>query len=216
MAKVDRPSEPQQETLTYVRLADVYPNPWNVNVMSPDMYEKERASIRRYGMVDPLTIRVHPWEQGKWQLIDGEHRWRAAADEGHIEVPAMILDVDDDTAQELGLVLNETRGSADSKKLRELVASLAARRDEQQLREVLPFSRERFDEMVGKREAVDYASLDEKPAERTSTGQVERVYRMPREVAELIDEAVRTTLDAHQLEHDWQALEVMAAEAMAS
>ena len=224
MAKSDRTGTSQQEALgdrleiIYVPIEDIYPNPWNVNEMDQEMFEKERASIRRHGFVDPCTVRTHPWEQGKWQLIDGEHRLRAARQEGLTELPIVIKEVDDDEAQELSIILNETRGKADSRKLADLVKSLSERRDQLELSEVLPFSRERFEQMLGEREVVDYAQIEDMGPQEPAKAEVyvERVYRMPREVALVVDEAISKIQGEHQLDQDWRALEVMAAEAMAS
>jgi len=51
------------------------PNPWNPNVMSPAMYAKELASIRRFGFIDPVAVRRM---DTRYQIIDGENRVRAA------------------------------------------------------------------------------------------------------------------------------------------
>jgi ParB/RepB/Spo0J family partition protein len=52
------------------------PNPWNPNQMDDEQYGKALNSIREFGFVDPVTVR----ELGNdtYQIIDGEHRWRAA------------------------------------------------------------------------------------------------------------------------------------------
>lgn len=38
----------------------IRPNPWNPNVMSEFMFEKERASIREFGFIDPILVREQP------------------------------------------------------------------------------------------------------------------------------------------------------------
>jgi len=56
--------------------------------MDQAMYAKAIASIREFGFVDPITVRT---VDGRYQIIDGEHRWRAAKDEGITTVPIVDL-----------------------------------------------------------------------------------------------------------------------------
>jgi len=224
MAKSQGNGEAQQEAIaiTLVRADLIYPNPWNVNEMTSEMFEKEVQSIKDYGFVIPILVRPHPWERdGAVQIVDGENRWHAGRQLGMTEFPCVIREMDEETAQELGIILNETRGEPVKDKLAALVKSLAERRDVQELRAVMPFSRERFDEMVLNRQAsqvVDYGKLEAsaKTGNKAVSMYVERVFRMPREAAGVLDEAIASILEREQLDQDWQALEVMAAEAMAS
>ena len=64
-------------------------------------------SIRTYGMIQPITVR--PLDNGYYQIIAGERRWRAAREANLEEVPIRIIHVDDKTAMELALVENLQR-----------------------------------------------------------------------------------------------------------
>ncbi|MCU0370431.1 MAG: ParB/RepB/Spo0J family partition protein, partial [Bacteroidales bacterium] len=63
--------------------------------MTVEMFAKERASIREFGFIDPLTVRP---SNGAYEIIDGEQRWQAGKAEGLASFPCIVLDVDDDTA----------------------------------------------------------------------------------------------------------------------
>lgn len=222
MAKADRQSPQEQEAVTrWVPVEDLYPNPWNVNEMTQEQFAKAKASIERFGFIDPILVRAHPWEKGKWQIIDGEHRWRACKALNMTEALVLVGEYDDYEAKALSLILNE-HGTPAASKLAGLVQEIRAAAPEGDEFELLmPFSSQRLDELVGNIK-VDYDSLSKPaPAEPSTQRQpqsrwVERVFRMPAEAAEVLDEAVDKVRAAEQLEHDWQALEVMAAEAMAS
>lgn len=198
---------------------DLHPNPWNANVMDADMMEKELQSIREFGFVDPLTVRPHPWETGKFQIIDGEHRWICGRQLGMTHFPVVLLDVDEATAQQLSIVLNETRGRLDPSKLQALVKSLAEKRDAAELERVLPFTQERFYEMIGQRGAIDFSKLQEErqALQQESKGSydwVERVFRMPRDAAAVVDEAIEK-VRANEEIPEWRALELIAADFLA-
>ncbi len=68
-------------------------------------------SIRRYGILQPLTVRAI--ESGYYQIIAGERRWRAARLAGLREVPVHIIEADDQKAAELMLVENLQREDLD-------------------------------------------------------------------------------------------------------
>ncbi len=64
-------------------------------------------SLREHGMIQPITVR--PQESGYYQIIAGERRWRAARMAGLSEVPAIILEANDQKAMELALIENLQR-----------------------------------------------------------------------------------------------------------
>ncbi|HTS14408.1 MAG TPA: ParB/RepB/Spo0J family partition protein [Candidatus Sulfotelmatobacter sp.] len=65
------------------------------------------ASIREHGVLQPVLIR--PLDGGRYQLVAGERRWRAAKKAGLQTVPAMIEEIDDDTALEIAIIENLQR-----------------------------------------------------------------------------------------------------------
>jgi ParB family chromosome partitioning protein len=65
------------------------------------------ASIRQHGIVQPVVAR--PVADGKFEIIAGERRWRAAQLAGLVDIPVIIRDVDDRTALELAIVENVQR-----------------------------------------------------------------------------------------------------------
>ena len=69
--------------------------------------EELAASIREYGLIQPITVRA--LEKGYYQIIAGERRWRAAREAGLKEVPVRIIEADDRLAMELALVENLQR-----------------------------------------------------------------------------------------------------------
>lgn len=64
-------------------------------------------SIREHGVIQPLTVRK--LSSGYYQIIAGERRWRAARMAGLTEVPAVVMEADDQKAAELALVENLQR-----------------------------------------------------------------------------------------------------------
>ena len=73
----------------------------------PDALAELADSIRKYGLIQPITVR--PLDNGYYQIIAGERRWRAARDAQLEELPVRILQADDRMAMELALVENLQR-----------------------------------------------------------------------------------------------------------
>ncbi len=65
------------------------------------------ASVREHGVLQPVLVR--PRANGRYQLVAGERRWRAARMAGLPTVPAMIEEIDDDTALEIAIIENLQR-----------------------------------------------------------------------------------------------------------
>ncbi len=68
--------------------------------------EELAASIREHGIVEPILVRR---EGGKYRILAGERRWRAAQRAGLKEVPAILREASEREAFELALVENLQR-----------------------------------------------------------------------------------------------------------
>lgn len=69
--------------------------------------EELAQSIRSNGIIQPLLVRRI--ENGKYQLIAGERRWRAAQRAGLSNVPCVVKEIPDDKVLELALIENIQR-----------------------------------------------------------------------------------------------------------
>jgi ParB family transcriptional regulator, chromosome partitioning protein len=69
--------------------------------------EELAASIREHGVLQPILVR--PLEDGEFQLIAGERRWRASKAAGLGTIPALVEEIDDDTALEISIIENLQR-----------------------------------------------------------------------------------------------------------
>jgi len=118
--------------------------------------EELAASIKKLGIVQPLTVRET--EGGRYQLIAGERRLRAARLAGLQYVPAYIRTADDQAMLEMALVENIQREDLDSV---EVAISF------QRLIEECNLTQEQLSERVGKQRSTvaNYLRLLKLPAE---------------------------------------------------
>ena len=78
-------------------------------VFKEDELNELAESIKKNGIVQPVIVRKA--EGGKYELIAGERRWRAAQKCGLSDIPAIVMDLDDKQALEVGLVENIQRSN---------------------------------------------------------------------------------------------------------
>jgi ParB family chromosome partitioning protein len=64
-------------------------------------------SIKTSGLIQPVVVRRAP--NGRWELIAGERRWRAARQAGLQRIPAIVREATDAESLELALVENLLR-----------------------------------------------------------------------------------------------------------
>jgi len=66
-------------------------------------------SIRHAGVLQPLLLRPNKPDNGRYEIVAGERRWRAAQAAGLHEVPALVRDLQDNQAAEFAIVENVQR-----------------------------------------------------------------------------------------------------------
>jgi len=84
--------------------------------------EELAESIREKGILEPILVR--PREDGTWEIVAGERRWRAASEVGLSLVPCIELDVDDQGSLEISLIENLQRRDLDPFEEAEAIARL--------------------------------------------------------------------------------------------
>jgi ParB family chromosome partitioning protein len=72
--------------------------------MDPARLQELADSISAQGIVQPMVVREVP--EGKFEIIAGERRWRAAQLAGLREVPVVVRDVPDQAALAIALIEN--------------------------------------------------------------------------------------------------------------
>ena len=77
------------------------------SVFDDEALQELAASVKRYGVIQPVTARRLP--SGYYQIIAGERRWRAARLAGLEEIPVRVVEADDRRTAELALVENLQR-----------------------------------------------------------------------------------------------------------
>jgi len=91
-----------------IPVANIDPNPEQPRVIfDPASLDELAASIREHGVLQPILVR--PLGGNRYQLVAGERRWRASKAAGLVTLPALVENIDDNTALEIALIENLQR-----------------------------------------------------------------------------------------------------------
>jgi len=105
-AAPDRPRRPDMR----IPVEQIHPNPDQPRRSFDDAALSElAASIREKGIIQPLIVRPAPDQEGHYQIVAGERRWRASQIAQLHEVPAIVRDYDDTEVLEVAIIENIQR-----------------------------------------------------------------------------------------------------------
>lgn len=82
-------------------------------IFKDEALEELAASIRQHGVLQPLLVRENADNSGRYEIIAGERRWRAAQRAQLHEVPVLVLTLTDAEAFEIALIENLQREDLD-------------------------------------------------------------------------------------------------------
>ena len=151
-----QPARPLVST-SEIEISRIEPNPYNPRTeFNQEALEELAASIKLLGLIQPITVR--PVENGWYQIISGERRYRASQMAGLEKIPAYVRKTDDQGMLEMAIVENIQREDLDS-----IEVALSFQR----LIEECNLTQEAMAERVGKKRATvtNYLRLLRLPAE---------------------------------------------------
>ncbi|MER8845814.1 ParB/RepB/Spo0J family partition protein [Mesorhizobium australicum] len=113
IGEIDRSAAPEKPGMSAdgkVPIEFISANPKNPRRHFGDAELTDLAqSIREHGVVQPVVARPSPTQAGRYDILAGERRGRAAQRAGLTEIPVIIRDVNDRTALELAIIENVQR-----------------------------------------------------------------------------------------------------------
>lgn len=108
LISTEAPQAQGSSKINEIPLSKIHPNPDQPRrVFDEQALEELAASIREIGIIQPITVREK--DNGQYEIIAGERRWRASQRAGISTIPAYIRTVSDETMMEMALVENIQR-----------------------------------------------------------------------------------------------------------
>ncbi len=143
-------------SINEIPLEQIHPNPNQPRHEFDEVAMQELSdSIREIGLIQPITLRK--MDDGSYEIIAGERRWRASQMAGLHSIPAYIRTADDENVMEMALIENIQRQDLNAVEI-----ALAY----QHLLEQYELTQDRLSERVGKKRATitNYLRLLKLPA----------------------------------------------------
>jgi ParB family transcriptional regulator, chromosome partitioning protein len=104
----DEPGPTANESLASLAIDALQPGRYQPRLrIAPETLGELAESIKAHGVVQPILVR--PLAAGRYEIIAGERRWRAARLAGLAAVPAVVRDVSDRHALAIALIENIQR-----------------------------------------------------------------------------------------------------------
>ncbi len=101
------PAAAKQETIREIPLDDIINRPNQPRrAFDEESLNELAASIQEHGILQPILVRPR---NGRYEIIAGERRWRAAKIAGISTIPAILRDAEDQALPELALIENLQR-----------------------------------------------------------------------------------------------------------
>lgn len=157
LIRMDEVRTDGSSAISEIEISRIEPNPEQPRrTFDEETLGELAASIRELGVVQPLTLRLS--DNGNYQIIAGERRWRAASRAGLRTVPAYVRKASDSEMTEMALIENIQRED-----LNAIEVALAFRK----LIDTYSLTQDRLSERLGKKRATiaNHLRLLKLPAE---------------------------------------------------
>ncbi len=144
LIRMDEVRTDGSSAISEIEISRIEPNPEQPRrTFDEETLDELAASIREFGVVQPLTLRLS--DNGNYQIIAGERRWRAASRAGLRTVPAYVRKASDSEMTEMALIENIQRED-----LNAIEVALGFK----QLIDKYALTQERLSERLGKKRAT--------------------------------------------------------------
>lgn len=132
-------------------------HPENSNFMNAETLKKLRRHIEQTGRYEPLTVRPHPSEEGKFQVINGHNRLRVLRALNYQMAHCIVWNLDDDQTRLYLATLNRLSGNDIPERRAALLENLLTTFDINELSTLLPDDTKQIEEL----RRLSHIELDE-------------------------------------------------------
>ena len=193
-----------------VAIERVHPNGWNPNRVPERIMAALVANVKRAGFNQPLLVRPLSVldEEPEYEIVDGEHRWRAAKEAGLKEVTVIPVVLTDEEAIGQTLAHNRLRGEMEPSEVAAILAETEMPVEE--LAKFTGYSVTELEALLALRaKGFEEQAREAKESEDESWHTV--AFRVPESIAKVfVEELERVKAVMETGAEDWQALREMA------
>jgi len=115
---------------TEIPLNNIVPNSINPNRMPKGTFNKLKKSLKKFGQLNPIIVRK---KEKKYEIIDGEWRWRAAKEINMPSLQCRVIEASDEDVAKL-IFATTIKGKNDMYKASNIVFELSKKEDNDTLK----------------------------------------------------------------------------------
>ena len=201
-------------------------NAWNYNQQDDFMFGKQKHSLETFALSAPIVVREirtkrptsgTPNEvsadsqtgvseaETYYEIIDGEHRYRAALELGFEELAIWNLgDIPDYEAQQLTITFNELKGHPRVDDLGQLMKILDEQVGRTVIEDNLPFTPQQIDDLINTVD-FDWSNFEAHEEDDEGTGEKNHIirleFRLSEHEAQIVEQALVQYCIEHRLDH---------------
>ena len=109
-AAANQVSSPEKREYQQIPVEWINVGPWQPRrKFDREQLDELAGSIRKKGIIQPILLRPTPNQSGRFQIVAGERRWRAAQIAELHGVPSVVRDLSDAECYEIALIENIQR-----------------------------------------------------------------------------------------------------------
>lgn len=195
-----------ESKIKLVPIEDVIPNTWNPKEKNHAKVVDIEKSIKKHGFKQPIQVRTHPTQEGKYEIIDGEQRWTAMGRLKATQIPVYDNGVVSDADAQNETLWWQVQVPFETINLAELVVDLHNQGME------LPYSEA---EVLEFKNMFEPKTPEEEPEENEPPMDLKSLnIKLTPEQFEIVTEALETIKNENEC-GDGRAMELMAADYLA-
>ena len=153
-------ADPDNIDIRMVGIDDIEGNKWNPNSMEAEFFEALTTEVKANGMPQPILVRPHPEKEGKFEIVDGEHRWKSSRIAGKKRIAVVVVPYTETEAKVRTLAMNGLRGQNIPIRLARLLVDLHKEYNPQQVRQMTGIGEEEQTSVLSLLQVPDFKPGD--------------------------------------------------------
>ena len=153
-------ADPDNIDIRMVGIDDIEGNKWNPNSMEAEFFEALTTEVKANGMPQPILVRPHPEKEGKFEIVDGEHRWKSSRIAGKKRIAVVVVPYTETEAKVRTLAMNGLRGQNIPIRLARLLVDLHKEYSPQQVRQMTGIGEEEQTSVLSLLQVPDFKPGD--------------------------------------------------------
>lgn len=118
-----------------IPIEKINPNEYNPNEMNESTFNHLKKEYNRIGYLQPILVR--PVENDEYEIVDGEHRYKAGKKIGLKTLKCIVKEMTEEEAKITTINMNDIKGTDNPVKKAELIVSLNKQFEAKELSELL-------------------------------------------------------------------------------